>query len=149
MAKNKYFAEINGQKFTRASDRVYVATVVSKPSYALAVQGAINYTNSYDTPRTMAAWKEALSPDYEFAKYVTAAQRAEYARLIKLGTAGYAAEQLAIKLAQIEKYKAEGYYDKFANDGWCGRRDLAQKLADSCRKDGRLEVTILEAQVKA
>lgn len=52
------------------------------------------------------------------------------------------------QIARIEKAKAAGYYDQWVNDGWCGRLDLAQKLASKMAGQGRVEITILEAKAE-
>lgn len=41
----------------------------------------------------------------------------------------YIAAQLAERIAHVEARKAAGEFDTWHNAGWCGRLDLAQKLA--------------------
>lgn len=41
----------------------------------------------------------------------------------------YLAARRADRVARVEKAKAEGRYAQWENLGWCGRLDLAQKLA--------------------
>jgi hypothetical protein len=50
-------------------------------------------------------------------------------------------------VARVQQLKANGHYDVWCNEGWCGRLDLAQKLASKSSQYG-VEVTILEARVK-
>lgn len=52
------------------------------------------------------------------------------------------------RLADLAERKANGAFEVYFNCGWCGRLDLAQKLAASEQAKGYLDVTILEARVK-
>lgn len=51
----------------------------------------------------------------------------------------------AARIARVEERKAAGDFDAWKNAGWCGRRDLAEKLAAKHRTDDYV-VAILEAR---
>lgn len=141
----KYTATYNGQTFTRKTDRVYTHTVVSKPAHtyeqALAAAKAFKQYGA----DWIAYCQEAMSPDYKYASVNTDAQRAEYARHVEVGLDVINAEVSARFVAAVEASNAENHYETFYNNGWCGRFDLAQKLADKMRKYGHRGVVILEA----
>ena len=48
-------------------------------------------------------------------------------------------------IARVMKAQREGQYDKYVNLGWCGRLDLAQKLASGSLAKNYEDVRILEA----
>jgi len=53
---------------------------------------------------------------------------------------------VAANVAEIERRAREtDYFTKYTNGGWCGRYDLAVKLAGKRTRDDFLDVTILEA----
>ena len=60
--------------------------------------------------------------------------------------AEYVALQAAERRAAFEKAKAAGAYERWLNAGWCGRSDLALKLA--AQQKGYDEVRILPVVVK-
>lgn len=58
----------------------------------------------------------------------------------------YLEEVRAERIRRFEHAVAEGYYEKWFNMGWCGRYELAQRLAQSTgSKDHYAEVKVLEA----
>jgi hypothetical protein len=61
-----------------------------------------------------------------------------------LDVAGYVAKRHERALARHAEMIADGYYNTFHNAGWCGRPDLANKLAAQTAGE---QVIILEAQV--
>lgn len=78
-----------------------------------------------------------------------AAQNAERIADAQARTAGhdrasYIAAQRAARVAIIREKEAAGYYQVWQIEGWCGRRDLAQKLAGKIA-DKASRVEILEA----
>lgn len=134
----KYTATYNGQTFKRKSDRVYTHTVVSKPAhtYEQALAAAKVFA-PYDGD-SMAYFQEAMHQCHRGD-----AQRAEYARYVEVGLDVINAEASARRVAEVEAQRA--VYETFYNNGWCGRLELAQKLADKMRKYGHRGVVILEA----
>lgn len=60
--------------------------------------------------------------------------------------ADYVAKQAAARLAKFEAAKAAGEFERWLNAGWCGRPDLALKLA--AQQKGYAEVRILNVEVK-
>lgn len=77
-----------------------------------------------DTPEQIA--EERAAVDAENAKSIADAQ----ARLGGINSAEeYIAAQRIDMLLKIAKNRDEGVYERWNNMGWCGRLDLAQKLA--------------------
>lgn len=136
----KLTATHEGQTFTRKTERAYQFVVVSKPNYELAIARAHKSALLNSSKDIIRYYTESAKPG---SPYSTDAQRAEYARLAALGTNGLCAEILARGLANVAELKADGYFEKFLAEGWCGRPDLAQKLAEQCRKNGMREVAIV------
>lgn len=159
MAKTTHIArDRNGFEHRRASQsRVYSHTVVARPSYraALMLAAEIDKTDrgnfayhhdlatkgERDLGRGMVTRLDSFGrdPEVERAKHI--------AELAGAATAEeYATAKRDARVAKIEELKAKGYYDAFQNLGWCGRLDLAQKLA--AKEGGSAyweEVTILPA----
>lgn len=147
MATTKHIATLDGQTFTRSSkSRVYTHCVVAKPSYEAAVRAA-----------SAKGWLEAHRSNYHYyvGKLAKGAQNEwdqSYVDKARERLAGIADEQayvdaeVAKSLARVEKARTEGYYDTWAECGWCGRLDLAQKLAATKRNHEYYgDVVILEA----
>jgi hypothetical protein len=62
----------------------------------------------------------------------------------------YVAIQLERRIARVEERKAKGEFDQWISVGWCGRYDLAQKLAAKEQQRGAdVVVAILDAQQEA
>jgi hypothetical protein len=72
---------------------------------------------------------------------------AEYKARIAGGFDVYREGQLARRLSQLASRKAAGYFDTFGSVGWCGRHDLALKLA--AQYPSAKAVEILKAEVAA
>jgi hypothetical protein len=165
MPKIKYSAtDANGLVHTRTSARVYTHMVAVRPSYDYAISRARRhgkndasnfaenfayYTQQiaqggyYTTPQS---WHTPESFAAENARHVERAIEA----LHGAATADeYAAIMIAKAVADVEAKKAEGYYDTLGSAGWCGRPDLADKLAAKERGEPwNAEVVILEAVAK-
>ena len=61
----------------------------------------------------------------------------------------YVQNEIARAVEKVEKLRREGYYDKWAVEGWCGRADLAEKLAAQVNnKDSVRAVMVLDAQME-
>lgn len=154
MPKTHYTAtDPNGAVHKRSTDRrVYTHTVVFLPSYEADMANATHkdwaktdasnfnyYTRSaagLNAPRNY----RAEHPDKWTAEEIAESQAwsdEENAKRIARGreeTSGHTLESyIAAKRAErvqfIEDRKAAGYYRTYQNAGWCGRLDLAQKLA--------------------
>jgi hypothetical protein len=146
MPKIKYSAtDANGLVHTRTSARVYTHMVVARPSYANAVASASAPWMS--TAKSNFKYYSDIISGREDARFTSVERATE-----ELGGATTLARYVEIlierALAAVEKSKAEGRYDRFFDKGWCGRPDLADKLAAKARSEGYAEVAILEAVAK-
>lgn len=160
MATTKHIATADGQTFTRNSkSRVYTHCVVAKPSIECALERAQSKA-ARDLHRSNYRWyQKTLACDgrlYEQYKYVTDEQYAKQCednrvRAVKeLGAVRnedeYISREVSKELAGIAAQDAKGFYDTWAECGWCGRFDLAQKLAATKRNHEYYgDVVILEA----
>jgi hypothetical protein len=165
--KTKYFAiDPQGETHTRTTARTYTHAVVVKLGRAYAAQQlARRIANTRkQAPKDFAfyltmidgTWYTRADRPAALGKgipdWMTPAQReaeiADYTKRCAGCTTPEAYAEHALRevetahAAQI----AEGYYDKFGAAGWCGRRDLAEKLAAKERGNGYEDVVILEAQ---
>jgi len=159
MPKISYTAtDANGLVHTRSTKtRSYTHMVVVKRSYEgdLAAAGASHWTKSdasnFDYYLRIA---EGRSPHYpsvrwcaKYADRYTPAEIADEDARLTISDAAkvveakaqidghtvdsYVAAQKAKRIARIERLKAEGHYERWYDAGWCGRLDLALKLAGS------------------
>lgn len=160
MATQYLATDALGTTHTRKTDRTYTHTVVTQYGYEAAVAHC-HAAHAAETARELksptANFKyytdiAAGNDKYPEADWIGGARVVNEARQalriadaqarIEGGFDAYRARILADALARIEANKAAGYYTRFHNLGWCGRLDLAQKLA---AKTGG---TILPARVK-
>jgi hypothetical protein len=153
--KTTYTAtDANGNVHTRKSHRVYTHTVVVQNGRDVAIDYA----------------KRAQATDRRDAEYyfgiVARGEEAFIAeglgRHASLGRAYFAKEyarsvERAAEMGSPDQYVATRYAERHAtieatdwtlwhNVGWCGRFDLAQKLA--AQQTGRVAIAILEAKVE-
>lgn len=167
--KTKYFAiDANGERHTRSSERAYSHMVVFKDDFAREMalstdkSWAKQDARNFDYYARIAAGNDpypstnfrAEHPDRFTADEIAESQAradAENARRLADAkektdghdAASYIAACKADRIARLEAKKAKGAFDIFRCAGWCGRLDLAQKLA---AKTIGLEITILAAQ---
>ena len=141
-----------GKVHTRNSaSRIYTHTVVAHRNYQRELaeaQKAYNGRSHFDWYSKRAKGqidRNQWENDEQYAAKVADAQAEAIKKLNGTTTlADYEAMLIAQQIAQVEKNKAAGAYEEWLNMGWCGRRDLAVKLAGSC--DGwRINPRILEA----
>lgn len=160
MATTKHIATADGQTFTRNSkSRVYTHCVVAKPSIECALERAQSKA-ARDLHRSNYRWyQKTLACEgrrFEQSKYVTdevyreQCQRHIDDAIEELAEAQsedeYISRKVGEELAGIAAQEAKGFYDTWAECGWCGRLDLAQKLAATKRAHEYYgDVVILEA----
>lgn len=142
MSKTKYVVEFAGQTFTRTTARTYSHIVVAKPSKAKALYWAsVCEDNNAKYLVDLALGKATVyswqKPE-DIAKHV-----AKGNAILAIGMDAYQAQYKANAIANIEQYASEGAYDIYEIQGWCGRADLAQKLANSLG-DSWVDVQIVE-----
>ena len=171
---NHYHAiDPSGDVHTRSSKagRVYTHTVVTRPSYEWALMAAKSKDwaktdrrnlEYYDTiaqgrdpyPRQCyrqnhpEKWTPEQIEEERIAVEAENRKRVEdaIAHVANRTVAQYLADKQAERIARVEGLKAKGYYNDWQNAGWCGRPDLAQKLAQAEKaKKHVAEVAILEA----
>ncbi len=155
MPKTKFTAkDKNGTIHTRTSDRrEYTHTVVYLPSFeqdmACVDSDWKTDGSNFDYYTLIAGGNDPLpcrnyrtDPARWTAEEIAAAeadaverQKARIddasARVMGKTRQAYIAEHRAERVARIHAKKAEGYYGIWQNAGWCGRLDLAHKLAAS------------------
>lgn len=152
-----YVVDPQGKVHTRSSmGRTYTHTVVVRPGRAkvdryfakvepTAQAAGESYDRTVDESKGIfpnrEQWRgpKALQGWQDFAiKYL--AEDAVYSR----GRDAVIEKARAHALKIAQDYEASGSWDRYANAGWCGRPDLAQKLA--AQQTGE-QVVILDAKV--
>lgn len=139
MAKSIFLATAtDGTEFKRTSDnRVYTHTVISKRNFNrdLDDAGKIKATDAdnfaYYTRRAADSSQDTANALEQLAGAKTVTE--------------YQFAKRDARVAAVLAARDAGAYDVWHNAGWCGRLDLAQKLAAKEASYGNLEVTILEA----
>lgn len=159
MTNHFFVIDPQGVAHTRSSKgRTYTHTVVFKRG-ALKQAGDLVFAqrstmqDSLVTQDTYASWAQGKWGTLSAHERQDAARGREVSaylqeqgvkHMAQFATAeAYEAYKLAHRLENHAKLVAQGYYDTYANAGWCGRADLARKLANQQSGD----VLILEAQV--
>lgn len=127
MPKHTYNVELDNQTFTRTTARTYTHLVVAK----ISVSHRTNDVASEDS-------KYLYRERWEF--YTDPSQRVPQEKRDAFDGRDLTCEQYVqytvdLHLANIEKKRAEGFYDKWIVIGWCGRHDLASKLASKTDSD--------------
>lgn len=162
----KYFViDPTGTRHTRTTkNRTYTHAVLALPSYELTL-AAVKDRSHPETIRTDKSnyqYHRALldgsspylvKPDWDKDEAGFNARRAKDIEKAKERVGDcptfedYRAKLLREAIASVEQAKANGYYDRWQDKGWCGRLDLAVKLAASHDKPGSryAKVIILEA----
>ena len=154
-----YFAiDPAGVKHTRSSlSRVYSHTVVLRQSYEHDIAAAEAKDNAQQDRHNWDYYVAILTGRDPFPERpmttptMTPAKRdAEIGRAARrnadklanakkeignpyLGLDAYLSRKHTERIALVERRRAEGYYDRWHNAGWCGRRELAEKLLASQR----------------
>lgn len=150
----KYLAiDPNGFEHRRTTaGRTYTHTVVYQRSKEWAVaQAKASHEGHVSTGKyfldCVAVGYHAYLMHFDHYRNDIARQQADVAESLEslagMTTAeGYAAAQVAKHLLDIDARDWSAYL----NAGWCGRRDLAEKLAAATRSPHTLNVTVLEAR---
>jgi len=166
----KYFAiDADGGRHTRSTERTYTHTVVSKGGYEVALASARHKAwkatdiSNYNHDAEIAAgrdrypYKAYLRDDMSPAERQAELDRVEVANAARVARAKlnvdgrtvdqYVAIQLEQRIKRVEERKAKGEFEQWVSVGWCGRYDLAMKLAAKEQQRGAdVVVAILEAQ---
>lgn len=144
----------DGTTASRKSARVYTHAVATRRSYehslAIAKSGGGWTKSNYEhdaaivdgTSRFLK--RESWRSDEQHAAYVSdLIARATEALRGATSYEEWKAIRIAETVALVEDAKADGYYDRWTVEGYCGRLDLAQKLL--AKEQGRS--AIAEARI--
>jgi len=150
MAKTKFFAvDANGAEHTRNSARVYTHCVVARRSKATALRDANTYLNTdysfykaYADGASIYMTRGVRETEEQYKSRVAE----EVARAVE-NLRGATSEAEFVEIHRKEALaRAENYnYEVYHNLGWCGRADLAAKLAAGA-SSYYCDVQILPAQ---
>lgn len=159
---NKYFAICpDGSKVTRNTKRTYTHAVVVRRAHQPIINHIENLEKlegkgmrssfQYYVDRIEA---HEAGRDYFFrsngckADPLTPAEVEKAAAVRDAGFDGYVAARRKELMDRYTKMLDAGDFDSYSAIGWCGRPDLAQKLASKEAGDSRwAEVKIVEAQL--
>lgn len=159
-----YVRDPQGRKHTRTSlNRTYTHTVLVRDSYENAIQRCsetgwtrldtlnFNYYTALvnGTHPSLKSWYDHETEETFKARCAEYVAKAVKALDGCTDLATYLAREHARRIASVEEGKLQGKYDDWGPAGWCGRFDLAQKLAQKERSSGyRAEVLIVPVEVK-
>lgn len=160
MTTTKHIATADGQTFTRTSkSRVYTHVVLAKASldHQLAMVAskftidlhrsnhAFHVGNLNPDCKLRPTWQSEASLAAEGQRYAQrAAEELEGTSTVE----EYVAKKQAQSFARIEEDRLDGQYERWGVVGWCGRRDLADKLAATTLGRGYYgDVVVVEAQI--
>lgn len=142
-AKTKYVAtDANGEMHTRTTARTYTHMVVVLH----------NLERQRENARSEAA-RKVLGKNYDYhvreagpnALYDNSAEQLEeHRRVAAMSREDYIDLCVCVSIARINAHGEGEYADQWRDFGWCGRLDLAQKLAAKWAHYGKVE--ILEAK---
>lgn len=143
---SKYTATHLGQTFTRKSDRTYTHTVLSIHSRrevrAAFAARLVDTWNSHLDYYQRRASGESLGR-YRYTPEQAAEAMAAAKEWVAQGQEGFTAAALARFDAQAREPLQPDGDTYFVNVGWCGRLDLARKLAAKYPRTVILEATVL------
>lgn len=142
MAKTLYTAtDANGVIHTRNSDRVYTHTVVYLHDYTADLAGARNESWKKTDRSNYRYYQKLISGDHGFSCITEADVAKARGHVEGLTEEAFVAREVARRVDRVETNKANGFYKKYFNAGWCGRLDLAQKLVSKYQFGEILSVT--------
>lgn len=135
MAKTTYTVTApNGAVFTRKSDRVYTHAVVYQDSYEGwmktydAIWSVDKSNFNYDLK--IVATNGCIHSDHSTPEYRAERVAKSQARIDQYKTAdAFAAAMRAERVRSLNEKKKAGGFDTWMVEGYCGRHDLAVKLA--------------------
>ncbi|WRQ11962.1 hypothetical protein vBSlqSZDD2_51 [Serratia phage vB_SlqS_ZDD2] len=145
-AKTKYFAiDANGARHTRTTARTYTHMVVVLQNLETGREAIRSEHNRKVHAKNHAFYcqEAATPPSPNHGEPV--GRRDFYNRVAAMTCEQYVEERISEELAAIDARGGE-FADHWADFGWCGRLDLAQKLAAKWAHYGKVE--ILEARTE-
>ncbi|WP_171454591.1 hypothetical protein [Serratia marcescens] len=144
-AKTKYFAiDANGARHTRTTARTYTHMVVVCHNLERMRQSASSEAERKSHGKNFDYHAREAGPNPQFSN--TPEQMAEHRRIAEMGRDHYIEICVLSGIERINKAGVGEYADQWRDFGWCGRLDLAQKLAAKWAHYGKVE--ILEAQAE-
>jgi hypothetical protein len=148
--KIKYFAiDPRGTEHTRNSARTYTHCVVAQADYAADLDRANSSTWLEPTDRKNHRYYSRTVNEGAFSQWTSEEQKAKMIAAAAMTEDEYVAHLRAERIARIEANRVAGKYDEYGVLGWCGRPDLAEKLANKHFNDGHnVNVTVLPAQTR-
>jgi hypothetical protein len=170
MAKHKYVAKLDGKVVgKRSTDRTYTHAVVVQDSEAVARSAAYDYVAD-ESDRENFEYYTAIADlgirhdhgartrpyfaDHSGERLATMKRCQDEdssatingaVESVEGGFDGYVARLRAEQIRRFEERRAEGRFEPYVI-GWCGRPDLAQKLAAQNKSDGRNVLGIVAAE---
>ena len=157
MATKHSVIDPRGVTHTRTSqNRVYPFVVLVRDSYEHALARAVGPDYAASDRKNYAYYVALANGTHAHCKNLysndDAAKRIADAKAYIAGCDtfdAYLAKQQVERVARVDARKAKGDFDTWGPAGWCGRRDLAEKLAHKERAGGyRAEVIIAETIIK-
>lgn len=141
-----------GRIHTRTTKRTYTHTVVFLPCYAADLAKASQPRqvdgDNWEFAGQMVAWGgvfNGVRKPYHTDEQVSKELASNQERVAQFPDRAAAIEGNRLRrIEDVEARKAAGYYETWQNAGWCGRLDLAQKLAAQTA-GARVEILIAEA----
>lgn len=142
---NKHFIiDPNGQKHTRNSEnRTYSHCVMVRDSYELALQRAARKSSEESDVRDYTYYAALVAGTHPHCKFDDAGRMITSAKAKLNGCTSveeYVAQEREGRIRSVEGAKAIGKFDAYGVYGWCGRRDLAEKLAAKARSISHFDV---------
>lgn len=158
MATKHFVIDPTGKKHTRTSqNRVYSHCVLTRRSETASLARATGADHARSDRNNFDYYIALVNGTHKHCKSLYSSddpvKRIEDAKVSLNGATTFEAYSTAQQIARVEdilQRKSAGYFTAFEVAGWCGRRDLAEKLAATLRAKGRHdEVIIAEAQIDA
>ena len=144
MSKTKYAVQFAGQTFTRTTARTYSHIVVAKPSSAKAMHWATVCTDT--NAQYMVDHALGKAPVYSWETPESIAKDvAKGNAILAIGMDAHQAQYKADAIDRVQALIDAGRFDHYEIQGWCGRADLAQKVANSLG-DSWVDVQIVEVK---
>lgn len=154
MATKHFVIDPNGKRHTRTSqNRTYAFAVIVRDGYQQALARATSTNCDAQHARNYAYYVALANGTHAHCSF-SDAERSIASAKAKIADCptveAYLAKLTADAVAAVEAAKAKGKYDEFGVYGWCGRYDLAQKLAAKARSINYFDcIEIVDAQTDA
>lgn len=143
--KTKYFAiDATGQRHERTTARTYSHMVVVLHNLEKNRKNAASKEAKASHGRNYDYHAREAGPNPQFSN--TPSQLEEHRRIADMGRDHYIEICVLAEIERINKSGEGEYADQWRDFGWCGRLDLAKKLAAKWAHYGKVD--ILEAQAE-